>query len=102
MISLDKTLNALQIQELTKKYSNLQSQYIDLIGQKETTDDTYRQLLVSMKLTEKAISETISSINKRSVKMVFLQKKLLESKEVLDDLIPDLIQAEDDLVSYTQ
>lgn len=55
LTNLDKTLEQLQIQELTKKYGEINKQYLDVISKKDSSDETYRQLLLSMKLTEKAI-----------------------------------------------
>ncbi len=100
--SLDETLGNLKIQELTQQYSKLNKQYIDVISKKQLNDETYRQLLLSTRLTENAIKETIASINARSIKINLLDQKLEQTKNQLEENLPILVQAEENLVRYTQ
>lgn len=100
--NLDKTLNSLQIQELTQKYWDINNQYLQLVQRKKSNDWTFRQLLLSMKLTKRSISETLDSINKRALKIRLLESETEETKKELRTTLPDLLEAEDDLIRYTQ
>ncbi len=100
--SLDNTLARRKVEELTNRYNSLNNQYLDVISRKSETDDSYRQLILWLKLNKDAIDTSTASINKRIAKIQSLDEKIKDVTFKLRLTAPTLKQSQEELTRYTQ
>ncbi len=100
--SLDTNIQELEIKELTDKFAALDQEFGLISKQKELVDEKYRQLMVASTMTQKAIQETQKNINKRIASIKELNKQLKQWHIRLNTIAPDLDQASQDVITYTQ
>ncbi len=100
--TLDKTIAHVQLQDLTEKYKHLNDQFSDIQERKDLTDKKRKQVRVALNQTKKTIAELQESIANRLEKIELLEKVITQNKIRLKVLIPNMIEVEKELTSYTK
>ena len=99
---INETIHTFKIQDLNKQISSLNLNTDKIEEHKHEVDSENKQLQIALLQTQKYLNTLTASIQKRELKIQLLEKNILEKKLRLSVLIPDLLEAQKNLASYTQ
>lgn len=98
--SLDQTLATLELDKITKGLDKITNQLTSLKWRKEDLAQKYRQLFIAIRLTKNSLDQNKKEIGERLIRITWLEKKVTQQKTLIDELEPDVKQAEKDLDTY--